>query len=142
MCKILKITCMMLTVLALFNSCATLQQRTIDKEAALDVTNTWFKYLDEMNFEKLWEISSDLLKLKTDKEDFLRDIRGIREPLGKVIDRDLQVNEVMPLIEHYPDGEYRKVIYWSKYENKDFIREYFVLVKEGDRWGILTYDVI
>lgn len=142
MCKLLKITCMMLTLLTLFISCATLQQRTIDKEAARDVTNTWFQYLDKMNFEKLWEISSELLKLKTDKEDFLRDMRGIREPLGKVIDRDLQVNDVMPLIEHYPDGEYRKIVYWSKYENKDFIREYFLLVKEGDRWGVLTYDVM
>jgi len=85
MSKIFKITCLTLTTLALFNSCATLQQRTIDKEAALDVTNVWFKYLDERNYEKLWEISSDLFKLKTDKEDFIRRIRGIREPLGKVL---------------------------------------------------------
>ena len=101
--KICKINCLIIITLIFFDGCATLQQTRIDKETALDVTNTWFKYLDEMNFEKLWEISSDLRKLKTDKEDFIRAIRGIRKPLGKVIDRDLQVNDIMPLIEHYPD---------------------------------------
>ncbi len=134
-----KIGCLVLIFLLLFIGCATIEQRRIDREAALAVTNTWFKYLDEMDFEKLWEISSDLRKLKTDKEDFLRVIKGIRLPLGKVIDRDLQVNDIMPLIEHYPDGNYRKVVYWSKYEKKDFVREYFLLVKEGDRWGVLRY---
>jgi len=138
--KICNINRLIIITLIFINGCATLQQRRIDKETALDVTNTWFKYLDEMNFEKLWEISSDLRKLKTDKEDFIRAIRGIRKPLGKVIDRDLQVNDIMPLIEHYPDGDYRKVVYWSKYENKNFVREYFLLVKEGDRWGVLRYD--
>ena len=142
MYKIFKINYLILITLVFFNGCATLQQRRIDKEAALDVTNNWFKYLDEMNYEKLWEISSDLHKLKTDKKDFLRIIKGIRDPLGKVIERDLQVNDVMPLIKHYPDGEYRKVVYWSKYENKDFVREYFLLIKEGDRWGVLRYDFI
>jgi hypothetical protein len=142
MCKIFKITCLILTTLAFFNSCATLQQRTIDKEAALDATNVWFKYLDERKYEKLWEISSELLKLKNDKNDFIREIRGIREPLGKVLERNLQVNEVMPLIEHYPDDKYRKIVYWSKYEKKDFVRENFILVKEGERWGVLRYDFI
>ena len=66
--KISKISCLIIITLIFFNGCATLQQRRIDKETALDVTNTWFKYLDEMNFEKLWEISSDLLKLKTGKD--------------------------------------------------------------------------
>jgi hypothetical protein len=142
MCRIFKINCLILAAVAIFNGCATLQQRTVDKKAALDVTNVWFKYLDERNYEKLWEISSDLFKLKTAKEDFIREIKGIREPLGKVIDRDLQVNEVMPLIEHYPDGEYRRVVYWSKYEKKDFVRENFILVKEGDRWGVLRYEFL
>ncbi len=137
-----KFNFLILTTLVFFYGCATLEQRRIDKESALEVTNTWFKYLDEMNYEKLWEISSDLRKLKTDKEDFIRIIRGIRQPLGKVIDRDLQVNDIMPLIEHYPDGEYRKVVYWSEYENKDFVREYFILIKEGDSWGVLRYDFL
>jgi uncharacterized protein YceK len=142
MFKIIKIACLILSTLALLNGCATLQQRITDKEAALDVTKVWFKYLDERNYEKLWEISSDLLKLKTDKEDFIREIRGIREPLGNILDRNLQVNEVMPLIEHYPDGKYRRVVYWSKYERKDFVRENFILIKEGNRWGVLRYDFI
>ena len=60
--KICKINCLIIITLIFFDGCATLQQTRIDKETALDVTNTWFKYLDEMNFEKLWEISSDLRK--------------------------------------------------------------------------------
>jgi len=142
MVKALKLNCIIIILLFFFYGCATLEQRRIDKEAAIEVTNTWFKYLDEKNYEKLWEISSDLFKLKTDKKDFLREIKGIRDPLGKVIDRDLQFNDKMPLIKHYPDGTYRKVVFWSKYENKDFVREYLLIIKEGDRWGVLKYDFI
>jgi len=134
-----KIKCLVLIFLFLFVSCATIEQRRIDRDAALHATATWFQYLDEMNFEKLWEISSDLLKLKNDKEVFLRAVGGTRKPLGKCINRDLQVNDVVRLIEHYPDGEYRKVVYWSKYEHKNFAREYFLLVKEGDHWRVLSY---
>lgn len=57
----------------------------------------------------------------------------IREPMEKVFERDWQFNEAMPPIERYPDGEYGKVVYWSKYEPINFVREYFLLVKEGDR---------
>jgi hypothetical protein len=137
-----KAICLALLLLFIVDGCATLERRRVEKQAALDTTKTWFNYLDEMDYEKLWEISSDLLKIKNDKEDFLREVRGIRKPMGAVIDRDLQLNEVMPLILHYPDGNYRKVVYWSKYENKKFVREYFLLVKEGDRWAVVRYDFI
>ncbi len=53
--------------------------------------------------------------------------------MEKVFERDWQFNEAMPPIERYPDGEYGKVVYWSKYEPINFVREYFLLVKEGDR---------
>lgn len=82
----------------------------MDKGAAFDATKICFNDLDQGNDEKLWEISSDLLKLKTAKEDVLRRIQGIREPIGKILERDLQLNGAMPLIEPYPDGEYGKVV--------------------------------
>ena len=55
-----------------------------------------------------------------------------------MIGRDFQLNEIMWLIKHFPDGEYTKIVYWSKYENKRFISESFLLVKEGGRWGVLS----
>jgi hypothetical protein len=137
-----KVNCLVLIFLFLFVSCATIEQRKIDRDAATVAATTWLQYFDEMNFEKLWEISADLLKLKTDKADFIRWVAGIRKPLGKCIERDYQVNDIVRLIEHYPDGEYRRIVYWSKYEHKNFVREYFLLIKEGDHWRVLRYDFI
>lgn len=142
MCKIFKITILLVLTFVSINGCATLQQKRIYKEAAIVATNKWFKYFDEKNYEKLWEISSDLRKLKTNKKDFIRVVKGIREPLGMVKSRDLQVNDLTRLVQHYPDGEYWKLIFWSKYENKNFVKEYFLLVKEDDNWKVLEYDFL
>lgn len=45
-------------------------------------------------------------------------------------------------MEHDPDGESGKVVYGSKDEPKNFAREDFLPVKEGDRWAVLRYDFI
>ncbi len=137
--KICKISFLIFITLILINGCATLEQRRMDKEGALDATRTWFKYLDELNYEKLWEISSDLRKLATKKEDFVRATRSMREPMGKMLERNLQVNDKAAFIQYYPDGEYRRIVYWSKYEKKDFAREYLLVVKEGEQWRVLEY---
>jgi hypothetical protein len=137
--KIFKISFLMFIALIFFSGCATLEERRLNKEGALEAANTWYKHLDEFNYEKLWEISSDLRKLGSNKDDFIRFVKSTREPMGKVISRDLQVNDKVEFIKHYPDGEYRSIIYWSKYEKKDFAREYFLLVKEQDRWKVLEY---
>lgn len=142
MYKLFKISILLILTFASVNGCATVRNKEIHKKEALDAAVGWFKYLDEKNYEKLWEISSDLRKLKTDKQHFLRVVRGIREPLGRVKNRDLQVNDATVLVRHYPDGEYWKIIYWSKYENKNFVREYFLLIKEGGNWKVLEYNFL
>lgn len=137
-----RIGCVVILLFLAFTGCATMKQSRMDREQAFAMTQIWLQYFDEMNYEKLWEISSDLWKLKSEKKDFIRILNGIRAPLGKVVDRDLQVNTIVPFVKHYPDGNYRKIVFWSKYENKDFAREYILLVKEGERWRILDFWLV
>ena len=80
-------------------------------------------------------------RLKIDREDFIREMNGIRAPLGKMIDRDLQLNLRITLIKHYPDGQYMRIVFWSKYEKKDFAREYIILVKEEGQWRVLEFQL-
>ena len=133
--------CVALLLLLVLTSCASMTQSRIDGEQAFEATQTWLQCLDEMNFEKLWDSSAELRRLKTDKADFIRRMNGIRAPLGKMIDRDLQLNLRVTLIRHYPDGQYRKIVFWSKYEKKDFAREYLLLVKEEGQWRVLEFQL-
>jgi hypothetical protein len=136
-----RIGCVAIVLFFLFCGCASLAQSQIDGEEAFVATQTWLQYLDEMNYEKLWDESSELRRLKIDKDDFIRKMNGIRAPLGKMIDRDLQLNLRITLIKHYPDGQYRRIVFWSKYEKKDFAREYIILVKEEGQWRVLEFQL-
>lgn len=133
------IVCMM----AFLCGCASQQPKNADV-GALKAAETWFNALDSLDGESLWQQTSHLTREKQEKDVQLKYWVGGRKGYGQVVKRDLQLNfEVLPyqFKGNIPDGVYRHIVYWTKYENRELTKEDLFLSFESGEWKILQYVV-
>jgi len=130
-------------VLSLFG-CSSNQPKNAD-EGARQATERWLQALDASDEEVLWLHTSQVTKNKEEKAELLKRWVGGRQNYGKLIKRDLQLNfEIAPyqFQGNIPDGIYRRIVYWTKYERRDLAKEEVLLSFENGEWTILQYRVL
>lgn len=111
---------------------------------ALKAANAWFNALDSFDEESLWQQTSRLTQDKVEKAIQLKIWVGGRKGFGDALNRELQLNfEVLPyqFKGNIPDGVYRRLVYWTKYEKRELTKEELFLSLENDEWKVLQYVV-
>ena len=110
----------------------------------MKAAQAWLRALDDGDETFLWQHASQLTQNKQDKAITLKYWVGGRQGYGKVIQRDLQLNfavEPYQFRGNIPDGIYRRLVFWTKYEKRDLAREELWLSYEDGEWKILAYGV-
>ena len=124
--------------LALVLACASYRE---SRDTSLLFAEEWLVLLDAGDREGAWAQTSELSRLRYQKEETLKFWFGKREPFGKLVERKLQVNWERDWLDTAPDGIYRQITYWSEFENKDFVEEELLLTREDGVWKLLSYQI-
>jgi hypothetical protein len=125
------------------SGCASHEKQAAE-DASLKSATEWLNYLDTAATEELWSATSKLTKSKEDKELLLKKWRGINTGLGAVRERDLQLNFVVEPYQfrgNIPNGVYRRIVFWSKYQYRDNTKEELIMSFEDGQWKCLQYLV-
>jgi hypothetical protein len=108
----------------------------------VDSARTWLKLIDDGNYGKSWEEAADIFKNAATKEGWENMAKMVREPLGKVISRQVMSKMPTQTIPGGPDGEYVIIQFKTSFENKaDAIETVTPMLDKDGVWRVTGYYI-
>jgi hypothetical protein len=116
------------------------QQRA--EQLAQQSAESWLALVDSGKYGESWEQASQFFKAAVTREQWQTALRASRDPLGKVVSRDLKSATFRKTLPGAPDGEYVVIQYDSSFEREKAAVETItpMLDKDG-KWRVTGYYI-
>jgi hypothetical protein len=112
------------------------------EKAAVDAANAWLEVVDSGKYEQSWREAAAFFKNAVAKEKWQNSCEVFREPLGKVLSRELKATHYTTTAPGAPDGQYVIVQYNSSFENKESAVETVTpMLDNDDKWRVSGYYI-
>ena len=112
------------------------------EKAAIECANTWLGLIDAEEYDQSWQESALYVRNLVLREAWQRTLRAARQPLGKLIVRQLKATYYTTSTPGAPDGEYVIIQYNSSFENKKSAVETVTPMLEQDgKWRVSGYYI-
>jgi len=137
------ITLAIIAVVVSCAGCAKKQENNPEAEkAALEAAGAWLQLLDSGKYAETWEEAAGYVKTLSSKEDWQKTFQGARQPLGKLVSRELKSKTYTTTAPGAPDGQYVIIHYTTSFENKKSAIETVtpMLDKDG-KWRVSGYYI-
>ena len=123
------------------NGCAQ-KSNPLAEKAAVESAQAWLALLDDGMYSESWETAAEYLKNAIGKEEWEKQLKAVRTPLGKVTSRELKSTKYRTELPGAPDGEYVIIQYKTSFENKRSAIETItpMLDKDG-KWRVSGYYI-
>ena len=114
-----------------------------EKESrAVEAMQQWLKLVDEGNYTQSWADACQYFKGMVKQDQWEQALKGARQPLGKVLSRNLKGAEYKTSLPGAPDGEYVVIRYETSFENKKSAVETVTAMLEKDgTWKAAGYFI-
>lgn len=133
----------MVVVIVSCAGCAQKQETNTEAEkAALEVAGAWLELLDSGKYSQSWEEAAEYVKALVNRENWQKTFQGARQPLGKLVSRELKSTRYTTSAPGAPDGQYVIIQYETSFENKASAIETItpMLDKDG-KWKVSGYYI-
>lgn len=111
-------------------------------EAAVEAAENWLAIVDSAGWAKSHTEAARYFKTVVAPDVWVRQIRGVRTPLGRVVSRTLTDAQYATTLPGAPEGEYVVLTYSTKFENKEGAVETVTPMKDPDgTWRVSGYYV-
>jgi len=135
-----------LAVCAIFVSAgvfrATAQERQAEVEAATSAAKSWLALVDAGKYDEAWSASSTLMRSAVPQGQFFHAVSAAREPLGKLVSRELKDARYAESLPGAPDGHYVVLRFATSFENKKLAIETITPALEPDgAWRVSGYYI-
>lgn len=119
------------------------QAISIDAEkASVKAAEAWLALVDGGKYSQSWDEAAEYVKELVSKEIWQNSIKGVREPLGKIISRELKSKSYTASVPGAPHGRYVIIQYKTSFENKDTAIETVTPMLEKDgKWRVSGYYI-
>lgn len=126
-----------------FSGFGCVQVKEKEKEkAALAAAQKWLLLVDSGNYGQSWEEASVYFKNFVTQKQWQESLNAVREPLGKVISREVGSIKYKKSLPGAPDGEYMVIKLVSSFANKELAVETVILAIEKDNiWRLSGYYI-
>jgi hypothetical protein len=114
-----------------------------EKEAqALTAARTWLALVDEGMYGDSWETAAAYFKRAITKEKWDQMLTALRNPLGRVVSRELISKTHTQSLPGAPDGEYVVIQFETSFENKKSAIETITPMLDDDgEWRVSGYFI-
>jgi Protein of unknown function (DUF4019) len=109
--------------------------------AASDEATHWLDGLDAHHYAESWNDAAAVMKQGRTQDDWVRDIGGPRELLGKSVMRELQHADFSTTVRGAPEGQYVTIAYLTQFSNAPPAIETVLVMLEDGRWRIAGYNL-
>lgn len=101
----------------------------------------WLQVIDNGAYKESWESSAPLFRKQVSSEQWQEALEKAREPLGKILSREVQSTSQHTSLPGAPDGEYMVVKLASSFENKARATETVTFKKVQGQWRAVGYFI-
>jgi len=110
--------------------------------AAVDSAESWLGLIDDGDYGQSWEEAADIFKNAATKERWEGMAKTVRQPLGKVISRQVMSKMPTQTVPGGPDGEYVIIQFKTSFENKtDAIETVTPMLDKDGVWRVTGYYI-
>jgi hypothetical protein len=110
-------------------------------EAATNLSQRWLALVDEGRYAESWSAAGKLFKANMQQDKWVQALTSGRQPLGKVVSRELAGREARTEIQGAPAGSYILVAFATNFEQKSDMIETITLIQEEDgQWQVVGYN--
>jgi hypothetical protein len=111
-------------------------------DQAAEAAEMWLAIVDSAGWSKSYAEAAQFFKSQVPVEVWIRQVRGVRTELGRVLSRKLTGSEYATSLPGAPDGEYVVLTYSTVFENKAQATETITPMKDPDGvWRVSGYYV-
>lgn len=115
---------------------------SVAEDAALKASQSWLDLVDSGKYDTSWEEAALYFKNNISKENWISTIKGVRNPLGKVLKRTFKSKQSVKSMPGAPDGEYVIIQYDTSFENKKSAVETIIPMLDKDgKWRVSGYYI-
>ena len=112
------------------------------EESAIAVAKEWVALVDTGKYKESWEAAAGYFKTAVPEEQWVQSIPAVREPLGKVLSREVVSAAYKTSLPGAPDGEYVVVQFATSFENKETAGETITpMIDEDGTWRVAGYYI-
>lgn len=101
-------------------------------EIATNLSQRWLALVDEGRYSESWAAAGKLFKANVQEDKWVQALTSGRQPLGKVVSRELAGREPRTEIQGAPAGSYILVAFATNFEQKSDMVETLTLIQEED----------
>jgi hypothetical protein len=112
-----------------------------DEEQAATVAKSWLAMVDKGEVGRAWDQSAPLLKTGAPKQQFVKQVKGVRDMFGKVVSRTLKSKTYTKSVPGAPDGEYVMIQFDTSFEKKKDAVETITPMKDKGQWKVSGYYI-
>ncbi len=112
------------------------------EDAAQAGAKAWLALVDQAEYAQSWEEAAAFFKGAISKEDWVKMVAGVRNPLGKRISRKVRSRHYAEELPGAPDGKYVVIQFEATFENKKRAIETVTPVLDDDGvWRVSGYYI-
>ena len=110
--------------------------------AAIDASKSWVTIVDSGRYNDSWSNAAQLFKDKVPEDQWETSLRQVREPLGKVVSREVANYQYMTNLPGAPKGEYVVIQFKTSFEEKPQSVETITPMLDSDgQWRVSGYYI-
>jgi hypothetical protein len=120
---------------------ARLEVTPLDLKEAADVSQNWLNLLDQGKYGESWDAASNIFRYTLKREEWIKAATKLRQPLGRVLSRQLMNEQPKKNPAGLPEGLYMLMAYKTAFQNRPDGIELVTLVWSTDNtWKVLSYE--
>ena len=109
---------------------------------AVAAAKTWLALIDQGDIAMSWDTAAALSKGAVSQEQWVQKVGPARQPLGKLISREVASLKYATSVPGAPDGEYVVIQFKTSFENKASAIETVTPMKDPDgEWRVGGYFI-
>jgi hypothetical protein len=110
------------------------------EKPAVAAAEEWLTMVDEGKYVESWKEAAQYFKNAVKQEQWEQSLQAVRNPLGKLISRQVKSKTYMTSLPGAPDGEYVVIQFKSSFENKkSAIETVTPMMDKGAKWRVSGY---
>ena len=109
---------------------------------ARETAQKWLKLIDSFEYEASWTEAASYFQNSITSKEWSRTLQSVRQPLGKMLSRELESSQYATSLPGSPDGEYVVIQYNTSFKNKrSAIETVTPMLDRDSKWKVAGYFV-
>ena len=114
---------------------------TTKETKAQQSVQKWLHLIDRAEYSESWLEAATYFQNNITQSQWQKTLQGVRQPLGKVIYREVALVQYTTTLPGSPDGEYVVIQFNTSFENKKSAVETVTPMLDRGKWKVAGYYI-